>query len=206
MTQAPPIPPAVVPVGLPHPAPATAPAAPVVPAAPAVLAAPAPAAPVVPQAPIAATPESPAMQPAQGQAGHVPAQQPSAPTTEQLIDAYVQLRDSADAIKARHKIELQEHNDLMDKITKELDTRLAVADAKTISADSGSVTRVITTNAVCNDWSAFGSWVTAMGRWDVFPKKLNYTPFKEMVENDEALPPGVRLERSARVQVRRKTQ
>lgn len=125
--------------------------------------------------------------------------------TDKLIEAYIALRDDKERIQAAHKQELKQHNDMMEKIAGELDSRLVRDGAKTFSVDAGSATRVITTNAVCNDWHAFEQWVIENRRFDVFPKKLNYTPFKEMAENDQPLPPGVRLEHSARVQVRRKS-
>lgn len=134
-----------------------------------------------------------------------PAQPKAPPTNEQLIEVYVQLRDEADAIKARHQEELKTHNELMAKISGELDTRMAQTQSKSIGTAAGTASRIITSTPVCNDWTAFEDWFWANRRLDIFPRKLNVEPFKEMSEAGVPLPPGVRIEQSARVQIRRKT-
>lgn len=160
-------------------------------------------APVV--APTAAAPAV-AAQPVRPQSGDGTAATGAASVpTDKLVEAYVQLRDDKDRIQARHKEELAVHNQMIDKIAGELDSRLVREGTKTFSTEHGAATRIITTNAVCNDWEAFEEWVIATRNFSVFPKKLNYAPFKEMVANEQPLPPGVRLERSARLQVRRKS-
>lgn len=153
-----------------------------------------------------AAPAPAVVQPVQPQSGDgAAATGAAAVPTDRLIEAYVELRDDKEKIQQRHKEELRAHNDMMEKIAGELDTRLVRDGAKTFSTDHGSATRVITTNAVCNDWEPFYDWVKQTNNFGVFPKKLNYAPFKEMAANEEPLPPGVRLESSARVQVRRKS-
>jgi hypothetical protein len=127
------------------------------------------------------------------------------PTNDELVDLYVRLRDEADVIKGRHQEELRTHNELMNKISGELDSRMAKTGSKSIGTDSGTASRIITQTAVCNDWGAFEAWFWAERRLDLFPRKLNIAPFTQMLDEGQPLPPGVRLEQSARVQVRRKT-
>ena len=179
--------------------------------------APAVAQPVVPQ-----SGEGPAAQPVPvhatapvQQVGTAPAVTPESqaqaqppvpePSNEQLVEMYVKLRDAKEAIQQQHKDELKDTNDAMDQIAKILDKRLSESGTKTFSTEHGSATRVITTNAVCNDWDAFHKWVAEHGRQDMYYRKLNYTPFKEMLADEQPLPPGIRMESTSRLNVRRKS-
>jgi hypothetical protein len=126
------------------------------------------------------------------------------PTNEALIEQYVKLRDEADKIKERHKQELAPFNELMRSLSGELDTRLVSQGTKTFSTDRGSATRVISTKAEVADWSAVCRWAQAADRVDLFERKLKVTALKEMQENEEPLPPGVRLTRTAQTRIRRK--
>jgi hypothetical protein len=122
-----------------------------------------------------------------------------------LVARIVALRDMLDTMKANYDAAVSPVNSAMTQINEELARRLHVADAKSMKFDAGTATRVDTQAAFCHDWEAFNKWVLENQRLDVFPRKLNMTPFKEMLEADEPLPPGVQITTSAAVRVRRST-
>lgn len=41
------------------------------------------------------------------------------------------------------------------------------------------------------NWPGIFSWIASSGRWDLIRKQLNTGPFKELIENGEALPDGL---------------
>jgi len=125
--------------------------------------------------------------------------------SDRLVARYVELRDTRDEIKARIESELEPYETAMGAIAIELDRRMIEDGSTAIKTTAGTASRVITQTVACADWVAFDRWVVANNRPDVFSRKLNTGPFKEMLEAGASLPPGVRMEQAARVQVRRAT-
>lgn len=122
---------------------------------------------------------------------------------EALVERYVEIRDKRDALKQEHDDAIRPYEEAIARIAIELERRMLEQEVTAIKTAAGSVSRVITQTIMCEDWTAFDKWVIENNRPDVFPRKLNSGPFKDMLELGQPLPPGVRMEQAARVQVRR---
>ena len=120
-----------------------------------------------------------------------------------LVARTITLRDRLDEISAEFDTRKAPIAEAMQKINEELAARLHEAGAKSLKFDAGTATRFDTQTATCHDWEAFNKWVLENQRLDMFPRKLNTTPVKEMLENEEPLPPGVQMMTQASVRIRR---
>lgn len=123
--------------------------------------------------------------------------------SDALIERYVGLRDMRDAAKAEHDAQLAPYEGAIQMLAAELERRMLEQNVDSVKTKYGTASRVVTSTAMCEDWAAFEKWAVKNNRLDGFTRKLVTGPFKEMLEETGELPPGVRIQQQARMQVRR---
>lgn len=126
-------------------------------------------------------------------------------SNDMLVSAFVELRDRKDAIKAECDTRTEELTAQMDMVTKELMSRLLESGSTAFKTSAGTATVVEKSQAQCHDWAALEEWVIANNRLDMFARRLNVSTVKEYIDTAADTPPGVRIETTASVQVRRAT-
>jgi DNA-binding LacI/PurR family transcriptional regulator len=124
---------------------------------------------------------------------------------EKIVGLYVETRDRIEDIKQAQAEQLIPYQEAMGQLAIELDRRMEESGATSLKTNAGTASRRITRTATCGDWEALGAWIIANKRLDVLPKKLNVTPFNEMADAEMPMPPGVVLQQSYSLSVRRPT-
>jgi hypothetical protein len=124
-------------------------------------------------------------------------------TDEELVAAYVALRDEKAAIEKRLKTEVEPIAAKLDRLSRELGRRLEERKATGLKTSEGTVSVVVTQEVGCGDWDLLLSWVRDNDRMDLLGRKVLIGPIKSMLEAGEGLPPGVYMSSAASVRVRR---
>ena len=127
------------------------------------------------------------------------------PTDDQLIAAYIQLRDRKDALKAEYDSSVEGVVSGIERISRELATRMKAQGLTGVKSTSGTLSLVVKRQATCNDWGALTAYILQHNRLDFMPRKLNTAPIVEMIEASGEMPPGVSLINTETVSVRRPT-
>ena len=128
-----------------------------------------------------------------------------APNIAAIIDKYIELRDSVDAINAEAKARCAEMKKAMEGIESYM-MKLAIESGQTnFGSDSG--TAFITTETHCSvaDFSQVIKFAQENNMWDILTKGVSKTVVAQYLDKHETLPPGVNWTSQKVIQIRRKT-
>ena len=120
-----------------------------------------------------------------------------------LIGAYVGVRDKIAEIEATHKKELEPYKTALDKIESRVMELLNASGMDSAKTESGTAYITTATSVTVADKSAFMDFVTSQGAFDFLDVKDNKTAVSEYADANQALPPGVNLTRRVKVGFRR---
>jgi hypothetical protein len=122
-----------------------------------------------------------------------------------IVDTYIRIRDTKDALTSKYKAEVAA-----------LDEQMAVLKHKLldISKDTG-VTSFSTSNATAyrtiknrywtNDWESFYGFMREHGAMELLEKRIHQMNMKEFMENNpDAHPPGLNIDSEYEITIRRK--
>ena len=125
------------------------------------------------------------------------------PKIDEVVAAYIKLRDKKKVIAERHKEELAKTNEVMEFmenwLMKELNT-LGVESAKT---EVGTAYKKKRTSIKVQDFDAFLDFVKENDCWHMLDKRANKSAMEEFLEAQEELPPGISIVVDNVVQIRR---
>lgn len=124
-------------------------------------------------------------------------------TLEQLVAAYIQVRDKVAEIKAQQAADLKPYQEALSKLefaTLKLLDEAGVDSAKT---KAGTAYLLVRTSVVVADKSSFMDYVTNNERFDLLDVRANKTAVEGMLSDDEDLPPGLNIRRDKAVGFRR---
>lgn len=125
------------------------------------------------------------------------------PTVDELVRAYVILRDSRDTLRKKQADEMAIVKGKMDKLEEVLHSALLMQDADAIKTKHGTVFITVQTSAKVQDWDSTLQFVKDEGLWHLLEQSVSKTAISEMAEAGQTVP-GVELSRRQVVQVRRK--
>lgn len=118
---------------------------------------------------------------------------------DEVIEAYVKLRDRKDQIKKRHGEELAPFDASMAKLEGKLQEAMQAQNVKSFKSDHGTAYTSELVSAKVVDFNDTLAYVRAHDRWDLLERRVNKT-----VVQDIGDVPGVEITRTLKVNVRRK--
>lgn len=134
---------------------------------------------------------------------------PTAPPVAKTIDVekrvaqFVQLRDKIKLLTDKHDAELAPFKEAKALIEAELLEHLNSNNTKSAKTAAGTVSVSDKTSCRVEDTEAFRSFVVNNGEWDLCDMKANAPAVEKYIEEQQAPPPGVVINRFRTVGVRR---
>lgn len=120
-----------------------------------------------------------------------------------LIAAYLKIRDKKKEIEGRHTEELKPYNDTLYKIETRLGKIMDETGLTNLPGGGGTAYRSIRTSVTVGDWDSLLRWVKETENWHVLERRANKTAVDEILNDTNELPPGVNVNRSVAVNVRK---
>jgi hypothetical protein len=128
------------------------------------------------------------------------------PKLDKLIYYYIQVRDTIDSIKHRHKDELAKYEKVKGHLTESLLTALDGTGQEMARTKMGTVSAAVRDTASCTDANAFIDFVREHDAYELMDRRPNGTACKEFAKANGTLPPGVKINSTRYVNVRVPTQ
>jgi hypothetical protein len=122
---------------------------------------------------------------------------------DDVIKAYVALRDKLDATVKRQKEEVAPIREQMGKIENWLQNQLQTQGLQNFKGASGTAFLKEVSSATVEDWDATLAFIKEQGAWELLERRVSKTVVEDFVESTGNIPPGVNLKRETVVQVRR---
>jgi hypothetical protein len=117
---------------------------------------------------------------------------------EELVRAYIELRDQRDLIKDRHKAELAEVTAVLDQVEDALMHQLQELGVESVKTKAGTAFKSKWTSVKVTDFDALCEYVKTNDRFDLLERRVNKTVALEIGEV-----PGTLAESGFQVNIRR---
>ena len=120
----------------------------------------------------------------------------------ELVERYIKLRDSKEAMNALLKLKLQPITAEMEEIEKQLKYFLDEGNLDSVKTGSGTFFKKSITSVTVRDMDEVLEFVKENAAYDLFERKVNKTAVMAYIE-DNVHVPGVEVMTEIKVQVRR---
>ena len=129
----------------------------------------------------------------------------NAVNVEELVEAYLTIRNERDRIVAEHEAAIDALKADMTQLEQIMLSACNDIGADSIKTPYGTVVRSLKERAICNDWGSLKDFIREHGLVDLLEKRIHQGNFKEFMEQHEGdgLPPGVGLLREFGITVRK---
>ena len=124
-------------------------------------------------------------------------------TLGDLIGKYILLRDKANEIKAKHKEELVPYNTAMQKIEDRFQKVMQDQNLENLKTENGVAYRADRVSVTVADWDTFYAYVVENDAAYLLEKRASKAAAEEILEETGELPPGLNMNRSVKINVRR---
>lgn len=122
---------------------------------------------------------------------------------DDVIKAYVQMRDAADAMEKRHKEELAPGRDKMRKIELWLQNTLQSQGLSNVKSESGTAFLQGVASVKVQDWESLLAFIRERNMWELLDHRVSKSVVEAFLESTGRIPPGVDIKRETVVRVRR---
>lgn len=122
---------------------------------------------------------------------------------ERRVAQFVRLRDKIKLLTEKHDAELAPYKEAKALLEAELLNHLNNNNMKSARTDAGTVSVSEKTSCRVDDTDAFRSFVVNNGEWDLCDMKANASAVEKYMEEQQAPPPGVVVNKFRTVGVRR---
>ena len=122
---------------------------------------------------------------------------------DDVVRAYITIRDQIAQIKARQKAELQPYNEALEKLELQVLQMLTDAGVESMKTSAGTAYTSTRTSVTVADKSAFMDYVTSNNAFELLDIRANKTAVDGFLEENQDLPPGVNVRRELAVNFRR---
>lgn len=126
-------------------------------------------------------------------------------TAEELIAAYVKVRDKKAELEAAHKEAVAKYNEVLKTIEVSLLAKMNEVGTDSFKGASGTAFKSERSTAVVEDREAFLNFVRDNGAWDLLEARAGKTAVDAYTEEHGEYPPGVNMNRAITINVRRPT-
>jgi len=120
-----------------------------------------------------------------------------------LIDSYLRIRDKKDALKKKHIEELAPYNVALGKLEHHFLGAMHTTGLESLKSDEGTAYQSERSSVTVADWDAFHDFVLENAAYYLLEKRASKAAVMEVLEDTGALPPGLNMNRSIKVNVRR---
>lgn len=121
-----------------------------------------------------------------------------------LVQVYIKIRDSRDALVREHETKLAELQQQMDTIESELLEICKETGQDGGKTAFGSFTRTVKTRYWTNDWDSMYTFIRENNAPELLEKRIHQTNFREFLEaNPDKLPSGTNVDSKYSITVRR---
>lgn len=124
-------------------------------------------------------------------------------TTEELIAAYVKIRDKRSEKKKAFEAEDEALKAHLEKLEGHLMLRLQEAGSDSFKTSAGTAYTQVEVQYSCADWTGFWAWIAESGRLDMLEKRVGKKAAMEFEEETGTPPPFLNVSRERKVVVRR---
>lgn len=124
-------------------------------------------------------------------------------TPGQATEMYIKLRDTKKQKDDAHKESLKKLVSAMDKIEAGLLEFINASGANSIASDAGTAYKSVQVSATVADKQAFMGFVKETEQWEALDIKANKTFVKEYMEENQEVPPGVKVSQMETIGVQR---
>ena len=127
--------------------------------------------------------------------------------TDQLVEAFIALRNERDRIRNEYEAQDAVIKEEMTTLEQALLAICNETNATSIKTDKGTVIRKLNERFFCSDWDNFRDYVLEHQALELLERRIHQGNFKEFIAEREAegLPPGVNVMREYGVTVRKPT-
>lgn len=125
------------------------------------------------------------------------------PNVEDVVGAYVKLRDEKDALKKEQSASLAPFNEKLKKLEGWLLKQMQAQGAKSVATPHGTCYQAKRTSAKIEDWDSIFGYVKENELWHFLERRVSKAALEEYLEANEELPPGVSMSHEVVVNVRR---
>lgn len=122
---------------------------------------------------------------------------------DEIVAAYIKLRDMKDATSRRHKEELAPINEKMGKLEAWLQKHLQAEGVDSMKTKAGTAFLQSSSSATVRDWPATLDWIKEQDEWSFLEARVNKTAVKDYMESTGDIPPGVDFKTTIVTRVRR---
>lgn len=122
---------------------------------------------------------------------------------EALVEQYIKVRDRIEALKAKHKAELEPFEAVLEKIEGVMLEHFQTTGQESAKTAAGTAYRQKQTSATVADRPAFMQWLQDTNRWDCADVRAGKTAITEYIDEHEAPPPGINYSARYKVNFRR---
>ena len=119
------------------------------------------------------------------------------------VAQFVKLRALIKADDDTHKEKMKDKRETLDQLNNLLLSHLDQVKADSVKTKSGTVYRTVKRSASTADFKAFWDYVRKHEMWDLVDRKPNVTAVSDYLDANKALPPGVNLNSTYVVGVRK---
>lgn len=124
-------------------------------------------------------------------------------TSEEVIHAYVKLRDKLEARIKEHKDELAPMREKLSKMETWLQTQLQSQGLTSFKGASGMAFVQTVANVKVEDWDAMLEFIKDKGKWELLDRRVAKSVVLDYLDTFGSLPPGVEVQRAQVVRVHR---
>lgn len=122
-----------------------------------------------------------------------------------IVDTYIRIRDSKDALTNKYKAEAAELDEQMAVLKYKLLDISKETGVTSFSTDNATAYRTIKNRYWTNDWESFYGFMREHGAMELLEKRIHQMNMKEFVEqNPEVHPPGLNIDSEYEITIRRK--
>lgn len=121
----------------------------------------------------------------------------------EVIAAYIKLRDARDEMKKQHAEQLLPITSRMEKVEAWLQTHLVNQGVESVKGAAGTAFLKQVTSATLEDGEAFFEHVKASGQWELLERRCSKSVVEDYVSQHGEPPPGVKWSATQVCQVRR---
>lgn len=126
-------------------------------------------------------------------------------TPNDMIDAYVKLRDKKQDIEKRHKAELAPLNEMMGSLEAYLLENMRVAGLSSLRGTAGTAYKTLKTSARVVDWPLTLDFILKNQMYDLLEHRVSKLVVQSIMEETKQAVPGVETSQEDSVNVRRAT-
>lgn len=122
---------------------------------------------------------------------------------DEVIKAYVAMRDELDETVRRQKEEVAPLREKMRKLEMWMQNQLQTQGLQSFKGQSGTAFLKNVSSVTVEDWDATLPFIRDQGMWDLLEKRVSKSVVEDYIESTGEIPPGVNVKRETVVQVRR---